>query len=278
MDNNYIPNFNNTTVDNNINNTPNKKNNKLLYIIILLVIIVAGGLVYFFILKKEDSFKSSEKRKEESIAQLKKENISYIDSLPMIEDSHQISMRSKKEILARAIASYAASNVAIDYNWHKLVLEDSREFFGNIVSKFELEDYLTDEEKIVFNGEPTDEVAINTEWTIESSKVLFWMLGFIKDLNYPSEANMVNANELTGIIMNYNNFDDFLNDAVLIDVEKILDYTDLYYRYHWACREKRLNGNALTGELLSDIVYERRRALEWAIDSQEDWYNFDSAT
>ena len=53
---------------------------------------------------------------------------------------------------------------------------------------------------------------------------------------------------------NYNIFD-------LIGVKKTPDYTDLYYQHHWACREKRINGNTLTGELLSDNVYDKKTCI-----------------
>lgn len=222
--------------------------------------------------------KNSQQRKKENIEILKKEGISYIESLPAIEDSTEITLRTKKEILSRAIASYATSNIAIDYNWHKENFEESRKVFGDIINKFGVKDSLTKNEQIMLSGTPTDEIALNVEWTIESSKVLFWILGFIKELNYPSQNNMTNANEINQFILKYNSIEEMLNDTKLLNNEIILDYTDLYYRYHWACVDKRINDNVLIGSLNSDIVYERRRAFEWTIDSQEDWDNFDAST
>lgn len=258
-------------------------NNKIVIVIIIISILLMAIAGYKLFIEKpgDDNLKevkSAEKRKEESIEILKKEGIGYNEYLHLIPDSTEISMRSKKEILSRAIASYAAANVAIDYNWHKDNLERSKEIFKELITKFNVEDSLINEEKIMFYGEPTDEMARNIEWTLEASKVLFWMLGFIDDLNYPSENNITSALEIDGFLSKYNSFDEILNDVKLIDVEKILDYADLYFRYHWACVDKRVNGTTSTANLSSDIVYERRRAFEWTINSKEDWYNFNSST
>ena len=268
------------------NDSSNKKKFNPILIIVFIVIVAIIGITLFFNKDKNtvnsnevsNQMKTAQQRKQESIAKIKNEGISYLESLPVINDSSQISLRSKKEILARAIVSYAVANVAIDYNWHKEDLEESRNTFETVIHNFNIDDKLTEEEKMVLYGEPTEKIALDTEWTIEASKVLFWALGFIDDLNYPSEDNVTNANELTNIIVKYKTFDEFLNAAKLINVETILDYTDLYYRYHWACEEDRINSNASVGNLSSDIVYERRRAFEWMIDSQSEWYRFNANT
>ena len=264
----------------------NTNNYKKILVIIILILIVVAVTIFFIVSgnKKSDktsnnpSIKSSEKRKEENNNQLKKEGIGYNKYLPTLPNSTEISLRSKKNILSRAIASYFVSNVAIDYNWHKEDLEESKTTFNKLIEKFNLKDSLIEEERIMLYGEPTDKIALNLEWTIESSKVLFWMLGFIDNLNYPSDNNIASAAEINSFLLKYNSFDEMLNDAKLLDSETILDYADLYYRYHWACVDKRVNGKTSIGNLSEDIVYERRRAFEWAINSEEDWYNFDAST
>lgn len=266
-------------MDNSNYNNYKIKTNKIIRIIIW---IITAFLVLIMLFnnysRTNNEIKSSYKRKQESISQLKKEGIDYNKGLPVIEDSSEIALRSKAEILSRAIASYFVSNVAIDYNWHKENIEESKKVFGDLIDKFGVKESLTEDEKIMLYGNPTDEVALNVEWTIESSKVLFWMLGFIENLNYPSQKNVANAYEINNFIMQYDSLEEMLKDAKLIDVEKILDYTDLYFRYHWACVDKSIGNNISIGNLSSDIVYERRRAFEWAIDKEEDWDDFDAST
>ena len=41
----------------------------------------------------------------------------------------------------------------------------------------------------------------------------------------------------------------------------ILDMLDLFYRYHWACVEKRIKSDTNISDLNPEVVYERRRGL-----------------
>ncbi len=222
--------------------------------------------------------KDANQRKTESIKTLELEGISYHETLPVIENASEISLRSKEEILRRALCSYLVSNVAMDYNDDKNNYESSRDFFKDYMHKFGLEDsLLTDNEDIMMSGYAEDMLAIDVEWTVEASKVLFWMLGFLDALDYPSEDNMAETKDLNSIIVKYDSFDEMLLDAKMVDVEEILDLTDLYYRYDWACASKDLldDESILIGDLDPDIVFERRRAFEWAINSSSNWDNFD---
>lgn len=57
----------------------------------------------------------------------------------------------------------------------------------------------------------------------------------------------------------------------LKSAEKILDMLDLFYCYHWACVEKRIRPATQIGDLNPEVVYERRRGLEWLISEESDW-------
>lgn len=46
---------------------------------------------------------------------------------------------------------------------------------------------------------------------------------------------------------------------------------DLYYRYDWAVTEKRINPDTPIAGLNPDVVFERRKGLEWLIATEEDW-------
>ena len=48
---------------------------------------------------------------------------------------------------------------------------------------------------------------------------------------------------------------------------------DLFYRYDWACTEKRLNPDTPIGNLNPEVVVERRRGLEWLISEEDDWFD-----
>ena len=57
-----------------------------------------------------------------------------------------------------------------------------------------------------------------------------------------------------------------------IGVVQALDMLDLYYRYHWACVEKRIKPETSIGNLNPSVVVERRE-LEWLISETQDWYD-----
>jgi hypothetical protein len=58
---------------------------------------------------------------------------------------------------------------------------------------------------------------------------------------------------------------------------EIFRMLDLYYRAHWYAFDGHLNGYD-TNPISLDLVTERRKALEWAIDSSSDWDHIDLST
>jgi hypothetical protein len=48
---------------------------------------------------------------------------------------------------------------------------------------------------------------------------------------------------------------------------------DLYFRYNWAVNHSKVEPNTSLGNINSSNVIERRRALEWVLSSEDDWYD-----
>jgi hypothetical protein len=49
---------------------------------------------------------------------------------------------------------------------------------------------------------------------------------------------------------------------------------DLYYRYHWAVVQHEYSDSSCpVGDLNGDVVFERRRGLEWLVCDTEDWFD-----
>ena len=82
---------------------------------------------------------------------------------------------------------------------------------------------------------------------------------------------MCDCNEAISFVKESENFEDFKSKTRIRNIEEILDMLDLYYRYHWACEEKRINPETNIGVLNPDVVLERRKGLEWLISSVYDW-------
>ena len=69
----------------------------------------------------------------------------------------------------------------------------------------------------------------------------------------------------------FHKFEDFKAPCKLRQPSEILDMVDLYYNYHWACVDHRINPITNCGELNEEVVMERRKALEWIISKEKDW-------
>jgi hypothetical protein len=59
--------------------------------------------------------------------------------------------------------------------------------------------------------------------------------------------------------------------------EELFRMLDLYYRLHWWTRNAQLQGQQ-TGNVSLDIIMERRKALEWVLNAEDDWDNVEMST
>lgn len=114
-------------------------------------------------------------------------------------------------------------------------------------------------------------LALNIGWTIECCYSLAWVLGLIPTEEMERPFQMAQAYELFQFIKPFNNFKDFIASCNMRQPPELMDMLDLYYNYHWACVDNRLNPNTKCGDLNEEIVMERRKALEWLFCEDKDW-------
>ena len=214
-------------------------------------------------------YKTQLERKEYSISRLKKLGIDYLESLPCTYEAQLVKMKDCKTILKRVIANILAIEVAFLRVHSSDDSDEAINYFTNLMKQYGVENDLTEFEKNIIKGNASKQDLINLTWQYESSYVLLWVLGLIDNLPFPSEA--CDVDQIVRPIAECSTFQEVLNKCELRDIEEILDELDIEYRYHWACVEKRCcNANAEIGNLNSEVVYERRRALEWLFVN-EDW-------
>lgn len=107
-------------------------------------------------------------------------------------------------------------------------------------------------------------------WYIEALWALAWVGGLIADL--PIDRPV--GSELASLMPNLQvseRADAFLRKFALRPPAEIYRQLDLYYLAHWYARDGQLNGHD-TAPFSLDIIMERRKALEWVMDSTiEDW-------
>lgn len=194
-------------------------------------------------------------RKKKSEEYCKNYGIPTIEHLPCIESEQETTIRTKDEIVHRALAlSY------LGLKSEGLEPKHLNEFD----KKYTISPYFTDAEKIFVNSSaPTEQQLVNANWRYESLHVLLWCLGYIDSLSYPDKVCSV-SDDIKIIIDKTES--EFMENANLRSKIEILDEADLIYRIDWACVNARINNEAPSGNLNPSIVYERHYVLNWLIN------------
>jgi len=212
--------------------------------------------------------KSAEQRKRESIEKLSKLNVRYTEYLPVIEDSKEVTLKDLDVICKKAISTLLIIQVAIDAANGQY--DESKEFFAPMIERFGVEKYFNANELKVWNGHYEQQDLINVSWEYEVYWALVWALGLIDDAAFSVPDEVCDGGEAVKIVSSCKDYDDFRSKTKLRDIEDILDMLDLYYRYHWAVVDDRLNNRETIG-IDPGVVTERRRGLEWLVSDVEDW-------
>lgn len=218
----------------------------------------------------------SKSRKERSEKILAKHKVAINPNLPgNIDDVSRI--KSPEEIVRRAVTAFITCQIAIDI-CNDNGASESAKFFLPIIERFGLVDELTEDEKPYFDISKCNSIskddAYQLQWRLEMCVVLFWACGFQKRLDYPDE--MTDTVKLSHIIGGCEDFSDLMKLVKMRSPDEIFDTADLLLRMDWACVEARLrNAPALMGDLLSDVVVEQHKGVNWLIGAYgaEDWDN-----
>lgn len=217
-----------------------------------------------------------EERKAQSIKVLKECGIPYIDWLPVIDAEEEgEGPRSAQEIARRAVACLLAIQVACDICEENDV-EYSREFFEQKLENYDVKDELTEKERIIFNGEPTQQDAINMAWKYEAYWVLLWALGIVEELSFPDDT--CDCEFAIEAVDSFDNMDSFMEQVTLRDWEEILQEADLIYRYDWAVVQARVDKKPAPAGMDSGVVFERHWAFNWLLGKNGDNENWDDVS
>ncbi len=219
----------------------------------------------------EVKVKTPEERREISNKKIKDMGIACHEKLPMIEASKDVKLKSLDEICKRAIATLISTQIACDINNNNY--EESLKFFSQKLEQYEgVKEKLNSKEKKLFDGTYTRQDAIDIDWEYETYWAIVWALGLIDD-DISNAGSICDCPKAISLVSKSRNLEDFKSKCHMRNIEEILDMLDLYYRYHWATTEKRINPDTLIGNLNPSVVVERRRGLEWLISDEEDWYD-----
>lgn len=192
------------------------------------------------------------KRKQRSMDQLAAEGVPTIDHLPFIEGEAEITLPSAEDVAVRAMALMvvAVKGEGLD-----------QERLDGIVEKYRIADaFSPDETAFMDDLSPSEHDRIQFLWRYEAANTLLWALGYLAELSRP-EA-ICDAAYVTSFLQQRSR-DQFITDAKLRPIDEILDQADLIYRYHWAVRNARLNGQEAPTGLDAGIIQERHYTLNW---------------
>jgi len=211
------------------------------------------------------------KRREKNNRYLRENGLAASDGLRSHWEDSEVSCREKDEICKRAAACLITVQVACDINNGKY--KESIEYFVPMLKDLGLMEKLNSKEMRIIDGSYSMKDAVDLDWAYESYWALCWCLGLVDDIRDASD--ICDCDAAIGFFMHCRTVDEFIAQCKLRSREEILDMLDLYFRYQWAVNDSRVNPASSAGSLNPMTVTERRRALEWVVSDEEDWYDLD---
>ena len=210
-------------------------------------------------------------RKRKNNEKISEMGIPICKGLPILEDEMKNNFRSLDDICKRAISCIISVQLSCDIN-NGFDYQQSKKFCLNLLHVYNVQDCLIPKEKRIFDGKYSHQDILDITWSYECYWSLVWALGLI-DNNEFIPNKICDCRKAVELVSKSINYEDFKNKCKLRDLDEILDALDLHYRYHWACVEKRINPDTYIADLNPEVVYERRRGLEWLFSNQDDWYD-----
>ncbi|MCW3062787.1 MAG: hypothetical protein JWQ02_4608 [Capsulimonas sp.] len=126
------------------------------------------------------------------------------------------------------------------------------------------------------NEDLTDQEKANLHWSMEAVWALIWAGGLTGDIPIDAPVSNTMASLLPNLQKNESSAA-FTRKVRLRPYTELYPMLDLYYRAHWSTENARLHGGS-SGKISGDIIMERRKALEWLMDSTSDWDDVEMST
>jgi hypothetical protein len=223
---------------------------------------------------KKEKILSPEERKAASNEKLRKLGIAVNENLPVLAPGSLVHLKSLDDVCDRAITCMASIQLALSIANGYDYVQAKASIMGMLKQNQSDPTFLPnglvclEKESAIWNGSFTKQDLIDIAWSYECYWSLVWALDMITDKELQDGGKTCNVERAVALLPYIRGK---LGTGKLRSVEKILDMTDLFYRYHWACEEKRIHPDTSTGQLKSEVVLERRRGLEWLISEEQDW-------
>ena len=208
-------------------------------------------------------------RRSKTIERLKKEGVKVNEHLPLLPSSEEVTFKSDDEIMNRIIAAFTAIQVGCSIR-NGENYEEAVNYMVEFMKKCKGDEkYLLDKERRVLDGSYSQQDVVDVVWTYESVFTLMWAIGYKAD-KYEYDVSQICSGD--AVIFDMKLIADGTNSSPNLKKEKVMNMLDLFYCYNWACVEKQLHPETPIGNVNFEVVLERRRALEWLISDERDWF------
>lgn len=199
----------------------------------------------------------------------KVKELGYIinENLPLLE-IEKFNIRAIDSIISRILILHGLA--AVSYGFNQEIVNSWLENEDLISNMYESELKLINAKK----KDQEDIILFRTQ--VEASYALCWSVGFVKELNF-SQGCPDNFVSILPDLKKKESSNVFRKKAKMLNKNDIIKSLDLAYCLHWAIVELASKGKNNT-KLSSFIIVERRRALEWVLQSNLDWYDINLDT
>ncbi len=204
---------------------------------------------------------------------LEKRHLKIPQPLTLFDDRPLV--RTVEDIAKRAVVCAVVSRCAYDLFETEDIAGTQKEY-ADIVSRFGLENELFANEKAVLYDDFDEDLCNSVCWQYEAVIALLWALSMIETIDDADEPSDLPAllNEVFEKVTAFSSFEAFLSHCALRGEEELADMYQLYWHYHWNTVDGMIFGR-MPESICFDVVYERRRALQWLVYSDEsdagDW-------
>lgn len=207
-------------------------------------------------------------RRERSIALLKEKEIPYLPTLPGILPANQVTLKSRREMIQRAVALFAVavySEVLLSENPSR---EEALSYLQQMEERYEIGKFLTPAENAYLsNPTPEQPTCIQFVWRYECCGVLLWAAGIVEELPFPSDICDVPV--IAALFWQHQHIDHLLSEGEARTPEEILDAADLTFRYDWACVNARIHQQDMPASLDGGVVMERHYTFNWILGAND---------
>lgn len=192
---------------------------------------------------------------------LKDMGIPINQQLHTLESAYSLSLKTIEEVIDRILAITIVSAKGSG------APDETINTFIEIYNAKEL--FSPDEKDFIENEDPDQDEYNTYSWKIECNSVMLWAINLVPDLPFPHTLSDVET--LYNLVLESTK-EELLERASYRNTNEILDALDLLYRLHWAILETRMNNEEFPIEISPGVVYERRYALNWMVNSpDEEW-------